>query len=201
MTSINRLSCQTDCKVTRDARLLVCSRQCPMAEDFIPHILLRPAYPIGASYMEAEQSIEVNIRPVHHVEGIRLRLEDVQLVAIVPPAMCNMDVCRNAASEIQKGMHPDPLLYFPSAHVANLTLMDMFVAVLVDTGKRRLVDRVTESEVIENLTMRLKTQADDTKRIAISCKITLSFSNQKIKDHYETLIYKVSKVGDSSSVQ
>ena len=100
---INRLGCQTDCEITRDARFLVCFRQFPMAEDFILHVILRPAYPIGTGYMEAEQSIEVNIRLVHHVEGIWLRFEDVQLVAVVPPAMCDMDVGRNAASEIQKG--------------------------------------------------------------------------------------------------
>ena len=43
---INRLGCQADCEVTRDTRLPVCFRQCPMAEDFIPHVLLRSAYPI-----------------------------------------------------------------------------------------------------------------------------------------------------------
>ena len=45
--------------------------------------------------MEAEQGIEVNIRLVHHVEGIRLRFEDVQFTAVVPPAMSNVDVGRN----------------------------------------------------------------------------------------------------------
>lgn len=55
--------------------------------------------------MEAEQGIEVNIRLVHGVEGIRLRFEDVQFIAVVPPAMRNVDVGRNAAPEIQEGVH------------------------------------------------------------------------------------------------
>ncbi len=55
--------------------------------------------------METEQCIEVDISLVYHIEGERLRFEDVQFVTVMPSAIGDMDVGRNAASQIQQRMH------------------------------------------------------------------------------------------------
>ena len=48
-------------KVTLDTFFPVGIRQLSMANDFILHVLLWPAYPVGSCQMEAEKCIEVNI--------------------------------------------------------------------------------------------------------------------------------------------
>lgn len=55
--------------------------------------------------MESEQGIEIDIRLVHHVEGIRLRFNDIQLIAVVPSAMRNVDVSWNASAKVKQCMH------------------------------------------------------------------------------------------------
>lgn len=55
--------------------------------------------------MKAEQGIEVHIGLVHHIEGIRLRLKYIQLVTVMPSAICDVDACRNTSPQTQQGMH------------------------------------------------------------------------------------------------
>jgi hypothetical protein len=55
--------------------------------------------------MESEQGIEIDIRLVHHVEGIRLRFNDIQLIAVVPSAMRNVDVSWNPPAKVKQCMH------------------------------------------------------------------------------------------------
>lgn len=92
-------------KVTLDTFFPVGIRQLSMANDFILHVLLWPAYPVGSCQMEAEKCIEVNISLVHHVEGVLLRFDDVQFIAVMPSAVCDVDVSGNTPTEVQQRMH------------------------------------------------------------------------------------------------
>lgn len=78
--------------------------------------------------MEAKELIEVNIGLVHHIEGKRLWRSQFKFIAVMPSAICDVDVCWNTPTQVKQGMHLHcPLLYFPKSHVASLTLVEIVV--------------------------------------------------------------------------
>ena len=55
--------------------------------------------------MESEQSLEVNISLVHHIEGEWFRREHVKFVAVMPFPIGDMDVGRYASTQIKQCVH------------------------------------------------------------------------------------------------
>ncbi len=84
-----------------------CAYFCVVRDEnnFFPHILLRTANPIGTGYVETKQRIKVNIRLVHNIECIGFWNQDIQFVAVMQPAVCDMDVGRDAPPEVEKSVH------------------------------------------------------------------------------------------------
>lgn len=60
-----------------------------------------------ARLMQAVQLIEVDVAPIHDVEGAGLRHQHVEDVDLVPLAVADVDEARDVASEIEQRMHPD----------------------------------------------------------------------------------------------
>ena len=69
-----------------------------MVYDLVSHIVFGTTYPIGASFIKAVQGKEIDIRFIHHVERKWLWYNLIQLVTVVPFAICNVDIGRNAST-------------------------------------------------------------------------------------------------------
>ncbi len=71
------------------------------------HILFRTGYPKCLRLMELEQSFEVNISLVHHIESEWFRREHIKFVTVMPFPISNMDIGRDASSQIKQCVHLD----------------------------------------------------------------------------------------------
>ena len=75
-------------------------------EDIILHIVLRPGneersvlvYPV-------EETEEVNISLIHHIDGTHFYAELIQHPDIVDGSICEIDECRDVATKVEKRMH------------------------------------------------------------------------------------------------
>ncbi len=75
-------------------------------DDFVLHIILRPGneersilvYPV-------EETEEVNISLIHHIDGAHFYAEFIQHPSIVNGSICKIDECGDFATQIEKRMH------------------------------------------------------------------------------------------------
>lgn len=78
-----------------------------MVYDLVPHIVFGTTYPICISFMKAIQCKEIDVCLIHHVERKCFRINYIQLVAVMPFSICDMDTGRNTSTKIQESMHLD----------------------------------------------------------------------------------------------
>ncbi len=75
-------------------------------DDFVLHIILRPSneersilvYPV-------EETEEVNISLIHHIDGAHFYAEFIQHPDIMYGSICEIDECRDITTKIEKRMH------------------------------------------------------------------------------------------------
>lgn len=82
-------------------------------DDFVLHIVLRPGneerpilvYPV-------EETEEVNISLIHHIDGTHFYAEFIQHPDIVSGSICEIDECGDVAAQVEKCMHLHTSLCF-----------------------------------------------------------------------------------------
>ena len=98
---------QRDTLVADDASGSVCRHRVHPARI---HAALGAGHKEAACLVQGIQPTEIQVAPIHHIEGARLEGQHVQHIDLVGLAVGNMDERRDVAAQIQQGMQSDRCL-------------------------------------------------------------------------------------------